>query len=56
MEQTAQTVTDPVCLMKIKPEDAAARSEYQGREFYFCADNCRRAFEQDPERYASRAA
>lgn len=56
MEQTPQTVTDPVCLMKINPHEAAAQSDYQGRRFYFCAENCRKAFEQDPQRYASRAA
>lgn len=40
--------------------DSSVRSEahkdYKGRRFYFCAETCRRAFEQDPERYASRAA
>jgi P-type Cu+ transporter len=56
MEQPSQTVTDPVCLMRIDPQEAAAHSEYQGRRYYFCAETCRLAFEQDPERYANRAA
>ena len=54
MEQ--KTVKDPVCSMQIDPNEAAAQSDYKGQRFYFCAERCRQAFEQDPERYASRAA
>lgn len=51
-----KTVKDPVCSMQIKPSEAAAESDYKGQHYYFCAETCRQAFEQDPERYASRAA
>ncbi len=51
-----KTVKDPVCSMQIKPSEAAAESDYKGQPYYFCAETCRQAFEQDPERYASRAA
>lgn len=51
-----KTVKDPVCSMQIKPSEAAAESDYKGQHYYFCAERCRQAFEQDPERYASRAA
>ena len=29
----------------------AAQSEYRGKTYYFCVDNCRKKFAQDPERY-----
>ena len=47
----ADTVTDPVCGMEIRPDDAAASEEHDGRTFYFCAAACRRAFLADPHRY-----
>lgn len=43
--------TDPVCQMEVKEESAAAVYEYKGETYYFCAESCRRAFEQNPEKY-----
>ena len=42
---------DPVCGMEVEPTRAAATSEYRGETIYFCAPGCKRAFDQDPERY-----
>ena len=42
---------DPVCAMQVRTSDAPAHSNYEGREYYFCADRCREKFEEDPERY-----
>ena len=44
-------VVDPVCKMEIEEEDAVATFEYLGEVFYFCSENCRQAFEEDPESY-----
>lgn len=44
-------VRDPVCGMSFDAEEAAATVEYEGRTYYFCAEHCRRAFEEDPERF-----
>jgi YHS domain-containing protein len=44
---------DPVCRMEVDEADAAATTEYQGQEYYFCAEGCRVAFEADPEKYLS---
>lgn len=44
-------VTDPVCGMEVKPENAAAKSEYNGRTYHFCSEGCKKAFDADPERY-----
>jgi len=45
-------VQDPVCRMKIKRNHPAARSDYQGKAYYFCSDLCRDRFVRDPARYA----
>jgi Cu+-exporting ATPase len=42
---------DPVCGMDVDPATAQYRSDYQGRTYYFCAAECRREFDEQPERY-----
>ncbi|MFC1932398.1 heavy metal translocating P-type ATPase [Chloroflexota bacterium] len=42
---------DPVCKMEVEESKAAATSEYKGKKYYFCAAGCRKAFDQDPEKY-----
>ncbi|RMF84484.1 MAG: YHS domain-containing protein [Nitrospinota bacterium] len=46
-----KAVRDPVCGMDIVPTQAAARSEYAGKIYYFCARVCKELFDKDPERY-----
>jgi YHS domain-containing protein len=48
--------TDPVCGMKIDENTAPAKAEYQGRTFYFCSEECKAAFQQQPARYARQPA
>jgi Cu+-exporting ATPase len=43
--------TDPVCKMVIEESKAAGTSVYQGTTYYFCAASCKRAFDQDPQKY-----
>ncbi|MFC1911820.1 heavy metal translocating P-type ATPase, partial [Chloroflexota bacterium] len=45
------TVIDPVCKMEVEKDKAAATSEYKGERYYFCAPACKKAFEQNPEKY-----
>jgi YHS domain-containing protein len=47
------TATDPVCGMRIDPDDAAATAEYQGRTYYFCSEVCHDAFVADPVSYVA---
>ena len=47
---------DPVCGMMVDPATAAARYEYEGKTYYFCAPGCKAAFEKDPDRYPGGAA
>jgi len=43
----ARRVTDLVCRMSIRPEDAAATEEYEGRTFSFCSAACHEQFVAD---------
>ncbi len=42
---------DPVCKMEVEESKAAATSEYKGTQYYFCAVGCKKAFDQNPEKY-----
>ena len=42
---------DPVCLMKVTPGEKGIGLTYQMRTYYFCAENCRKAFEANPGKY-----
>lgn len=43
---------DPVCHMEVDEGKAAATSEYKGKTYYFCAVGCKKAFDEDPEKYS----
>ena len=43
--------TDPVCGMKVDPETAKHKTNYQGRPYYFCSARCREKFEAEPARF-----
>ena len=51
----ANVVRDPVCGMELDEENAAERSEYRGQIFYFCSDQCRNKFDENPGRYMREA-
>ena len=46
---------DPVCKMQVDEKNAAATSEYKGKTYYFCAVGCKKAFDENPEKYLSEA-
>jgi len=50
-DELAKATTDPVCGMTVDPASAAARSTFAGKDYFFCSDGCKAAFEQDPARY-----
>ena len=49
---TPNQVKDPVCGMKIRPQDAAGSSEFNGQTVYFCSKGCKQAFDANPAKYA----
>ena len=50
-EEDFQTAIDPVCKMLVKPETAAAKFDYKGETYYFCAVGCQTKFRQNPEMF-----
>ena len=49
-------VIDPVCKMTIQDTEAAATSSYKGVTYYFCAEQCKKAFDKEPEMYVKKAS
>lgn len=45
------TLVDPVCGMKVSPEDAARHSQFNGQTYYFCSASCKAKFKANPEHY-----
>ncbi len=43
---------DPVCKMRVEEKTAAGKSEYRGKMYYFCSEQCKQAFDHNPSRYA----
>ncbi|MDQ2947877.1 MAG: heavy metal translocating P-type ATPase [Acidobacteriota bacterium] len=48
LAETSAKVVDPVCGMKILPEQAAGKQEYEGQTYYFCGQNCIEKFKTNP--------
>jgi xanthine dehydrogenase accessory factor len=48
------TAVDPVCGMAVEVVSTRHMVEHGGARYYFCCSGCRRAFEQEPEKYAAR--
>ena len=44
-------VSDPVCGMEVKEDEAAAQGEHEGVTYYFCSAWCKEEFEKDPKKY-----
>jgi Cu+-exporting ATPase len=44
-------VRDVVCGMSVEESRAPAKSEYRGTTYYFCSKSCKKAFDQNPEKY-----
>ncbi|HUI57054.1 MAG TPA: XdhC family protein [Bryobacteraceae bacterium] len=45
------TPKDPVCGMVVEASRAKHKSDYQGSTYYFCCPHCKRAFDEEPEKY-----
>ncbi len=44
---------DLVCGMDVDPAKVAGSSEYKGETYYFCSANCKRQFDENPDRYVN---
>lgn len=42
---------DPVCGMQVSEASAPAKTEYQGKTYFFCSQACKAVFERDPTKF-----
>lgn len=49
--QSDNIVTDPVCGMPVNRLHAAARMDHHGFTYFFCVEDCRKKFADDPDHY-----
>jgi YHS domain-containing protein len=42
---------DPVCGMEVDQDEAAGQSDYQGTTYYFCCNECKSKFDQNPQSF-----
>ncbi|HOF90129.1 MAG TPA: YHS domain-containing protein [Armatimonadota bacterium] len=50
-----EQLIDPVCGMRMNPEEAPAVLTYGTRSYYFCSDTHKQEFERNPEFYVEKA-
>lgn len=46
-----QMAKDLVCGMEVDEKTARYKTEHEGKTYYFCAPGCKRAFEDNPQKY-----
>ncbi len=51
-KEDAMSAKDPVCAMVIEEKDAVGTSEYHDKTYYFCSNDCKEEFDENPEDYA----
>lgn len=42
---------DPICGMMVDIKYAQHQSTYQGKQYYFCSEHCKKQFDEDPKQY-----
>ena len=50
-EAAADISTDPVCGMDVEQAAASATSNYQGSRYFFCSQDCKEEFDENPSQY-----
>jgi YHS domain-containing protein len=48
--------TDPVCGMRVNEKESEFHTQFAGRKYFFCSDDCRKEFEAEPDAYVETAA
>ncbi len=46
-------VKDPVCGMEFDSSQAEAQTTYKGKPYFFCSEECRRTFEENPKEFVN---
>ncbi len=48
--------TDPVCGTRVDESNAEFKTQFAGVKYFFCSEECRKEFEEDPGGYLETAA
>ena len=48
--------TDPVCGMKVDEKNSQFQTQFGGRTYSFCSENCKQEFDADPDEFVETAA
>jgi YHS domain-containing protein len=48
--------TDPVCGMKVDEKRSESNTQFAGKKYFFCSENCKNEFEADPDEFVKTAA
>jgi P-type Cu+ transporter len=48
-------MTDPVCGMKVE-EKSTFQTQFAGKKYFFCSEECRKEFEADPDEFVKTVA
>ena len=49
-------VKDPVCGMEFDSSQAEAQTTYKGQAYFFCSEECRRIFDENPKEFVGNVA
>jgi YHS domain-containing protein len=52
-ERSSDVCVDPVCLMNVSPGSRDIKCTYRKKTYHFCAEECKKEFESDPEKFLS---
>jgi YHS domain-containing protein len=56
LETEGSMTTDPVCGMKVDDKRGEFHTQFAGKKYFFCSDECRQEFEAEPDAYVETAA
>ena len=53
MEQSKsmKSIRDPVCGMTVIPASTGFSASIEGKQYYFCAESCRKSFVENPKKF-----
>lgn len=52
MPKKSKKIVDPVCKMDVDEKEYC--SEFKGKEYCFCSEECMEDFKKDPERFTKK--
>ena len=44
-------LTDPVCGMTVTPKDSFGSYNFEGKDYFFCSEKCKKNFVENPDKY-----